>query len=73
MALLAAVTLVPNDYFAINTSAAVFAKLNMPVVDLPELSKLVGLDVSHRPAAPFRWPSAWPTSSPISARGCGTR
>jgi len=49
MALLAAVTLVPNDYFAINTSAAVFAKLNMPVVDLPELSKLVGLDVSHRP------------------------
>jgi carbon starvation protein len=49
MALLAAVTLIPNDYFAINTSAAVFAKLNMPVVDLPELSKLVGLDVSHRP------------------------
>jgi carbon starvation protein len=49
MALLAAVTLVPNDYFAINTSAAVFAKLNMPVVDLPELNKLVGLDVSGRP------------------------
>jgi len=49
MALLAAVTLVPNDYFAINTAAPVFAKLNMPVVDLPELSKLVGLDVSHRP------------------------
>jgi carbon starvation protein len=49
MALLAAVTLVPNDYFAINTSAAVFAKLNMPVVDLPELNKLVGLDVTHRP------------------------
>jgi len=49
MALLAAVTLIPNDYFAINTSAAVFAKLNMPVVDLPELNKLVGLDVSHRP------------------------
>jgi len=49
MALLAAVTLVPNDYFAINTSAAVFAKLNMPVVDLPELNKLVGLDVTNRP------------------------
>lgn len=49
MALLAAVTLVPNDYFAINTSAAVFAKLNMPVQSLPELSRLVGLDVAHRP------------------------
>jgi carbon starvation protein len=49
MALLAAVTLVPNDYFAINTSAAAFAKLNMPVVDLPELSALVGLNVQGRP------------------------
>jgi len=49
MALLASVCLIPNDYFAINTSAAVFAKLNMPVVDLPELNQLVGLDVSHRP------------------------
>ncbi len=49
MALLAAVTLVPNDYFAINTSASVFAGLNMPVQDLPELSRLVGLDVAHRP------------------------
>jgi carbon starvation protein len=49
MALLAAVTLVPNDYFAINTSSAVFAKLNMPVQNLNELSALVGLDVSHRP------------------------
>ena len=49
MALLAAVTLVPEDYFAINTSAAVFKKLNMTVVDLPMLSQLVGLDVAHRP------------------------
>jgi carbon starvation protein len=49
MALLAAVTLVPNDYFAINTSAAAFAKLNMPVKNLPELCRLVGLDVAHRP------------------------
>ena len=49
MALLAAVTLVPQDYFAINTSAAVFAKLNMNVVDLPALNQLVGLDVAHRP------------------------
>ncbi|MFA5074444.1 MAG: carbon starvation protein A [Nitrospirota bacterium] len=49
MAFLAAVILVPNDYFAINTSSEVFAKLNMPVKNLPELSALVGLDVSHRP------------------------
>ncbi|MDD2318801.1 MAG: carbon starvation protein A [Geobacteraceae bacterium] len=49
MALLAAVSLIPNDYFAINTSSAAFAKLNMPVKDLPELCRLVGLDVAHRP------------------------
>jgi len=49
MALFAAVALVPADYFAINTSAAVFQKLNMKVVDLPVLSQLVGLDVAHRP------------------------
>ena len=49
MALLAAVTLIPNDYFAINTSSAVFAKLNMPIQNLTQLSGLVGLDVAHRP------------------------
>jgi carbon starvation protein len=49
MALLSAVCLNPNDYFAINTSAAVYAKLQMTVVDLPILNQLVGLDVSHRP------------------------
>lgn len=49
MALLASVTLVPADYFAINTAPAVFRNLNMPVVDLPELCQLVGLDVSGRP------------------------
>jgi carbon starvation protein len=49
MALLSAVTLNPSDYFAINTSAAVYAKLQMTVVDLPVLSQLVGLDVAHRP------------------------
>jgi len=49
MALLAVVVLVPGDYFAINTSAEVFKKLNMNVVDLPVLSELVGLDVAHRP------------------------
>jgi len=49
MSLLAAVTLIPGDYFAINTSAEAFQKLNMKIVDLPVLSQLVGLDVSHRP------------------------
>jgi carbon starvation protein len=49
MSLLAAVTLVPGDYFAINTSADVFQKLSIKVSDLPVLSQLVGLDVAHRP------------------------
>jgi carbon starvation protein len=49
VALLSAVTLNPSDYFAINTSAEVYSKLKMSVVDLPVLNQLVGLDVSHRP------------------------
>ena len=49
MALLSAITLNPSDYFAINTSADVYAKLKMSVVDLPVLSQLVGLDIAHRP------------------------
>ena len=49
VALLSAVTLNPSDYFAINTSAEVYAKLKMAVVDLPVLNQLVGLDVAHRP------------------------
>lgn len=49
MALFAAVTLIPGDYFAINTSAEVFKKLNMNVAELPALSQLVGLNVAHRP------------------------
>lgn len=49
MALLAAVMFHPADYFAINTSPDVFAKLGMSVVDLPVLSKLVGLDITGRP------------------------
>jgi carbon starvation protein len=49
MALIAVVTLVPADYFAINSPPAVFQQLGMPVKDLPELSRLVGLDVAGRP------------------------
>lgn len=49
MALIAAVVLAPGDYFAINTSAAAFSKLNLPTVELEQLSALVGIDVAHRP------------------------
>ena len=49
MALIAATTLAPADFFAINTSKEKFEALGMSVVNLPELSRLVGLDVSHRP------------------------
>ena len=49
-ALLAATCLAPGDYFAINSkSDAVFQALGVPVRDLAELSKMVGLDVAHRP------------------------
>jgi len=49
MALIAACVLVPADYFAINSPAAVFAKLGMPVVDLPRLAHEVGENVQGRP------------------------
>lgn len=49
MALISALVLIPGDYFAINTSPAVFAKLNIPAVNIQHLSELVGMDVSGRP------------------------
>lgn len=49
MALISAVVLMPGDYLAINSPAAVFAKLNIPTVEINELSRLVGMDVAHRP------------------------
>lgn len=49
MALIAASVLPVGDYFAINTSAEVFAKLGMVVDKLPMLSQLIGEDVAGRP------------------------
>jgi carbon starvation protein len=49
MALIAATALHPGDYFAINTSASVFANLHMPIVNLPDLQAAVGENVTARP------------------------
>jgi len=49
MALISALVLIPGDYFAINTAPAVFAKLNIPAVDIKHLSELVGMEVAGRP------------------------
>jgi len=49
MALVAACVLVPADYFAINTAPAVFEKLGMATVNLPELSQQVGEKIQGRP------------------------
>lgn len=48
MALIAATSLAPADYFAINTPPAVFQKLGMVVQELPRLSQLVGENVAGR-------------------------
>jgi carbon starvation protein len=49
MALIAATSLQPADYFAINATPAVFAAMNMNVQDLPRLSQMVGENVAGRP------------------------
>ncbi len=48
VALIAATSLYPGDYFAINTPPAVFSHLNIPIVDLPTLSAEVGENVAGR-------------------------
>ena len=48
MALIAASALHPGDYFAINTSPAVFATLNIPIVNLLDLQSQVGETVVGR-------------------------
>jgi carbon starvation protein len=49
VALIAACSLFPQDYFAINVSAEKFATLNMTTVNLAELSREVGEKVAGRP------------------------
>ena len=49
VALITASALHPGDYYAINTSPAVFANLNIPIVNLPELQSEVGEVVAGRP------------------------
>jgi carbon starvation protein len=66
IALIAASAMHPGDYFAINTSAATFANLGIPVVNLPELESAVGDTVGGRPAAPCHSQSGSHRSSPVS-------
>jgi len=49
MALIAACVLVPADYFAINAAPAVFDKLGMAVVNLPDLAAQVQEKIQGRP------------------------
>ncbi|CNL27042.1 carbon starvation CstA family protein [Yersinia aldovae] len=48
MALIAATSLHPADYFAINSSAEAWSALGMDVVNLPKLSEEIGLDLYGR-------------------------
>lgn len=48
MALIAACVLNPADYFAINSTPAVFQTLHMQVAELPQLTELVGIDLVGR-------------------------
>lgn len=49
MALIAATSLHPNDYFAINSTTETFSALGLQVQELPVLSQMVGEDLMHRP------------------------
>src|SRR5581483_51202 len=48
VAIITATALHPGDYFAINTSPAVFQKLGLAVVNLPELQREIGENVIGR-------------------------
>jgi len=49
LALVLACSLIPQDYFAINASSAAFAKTGMAPVELPILSKSIGLQLQAKP------------------------
>jgi len=51
MALISAVVMYPGDFFAINTLAPVYAKVQaiFPPVEIKQLEQLVGIQVMHRP------------------------
>jgi len=48
VAIITATALYPGDYFAINAPPAVFAKLGLPIVNLPELQRQIGENVIGR-------------------------
>jgi carbon starvation protein len=48
LALIAATSMHPGDYFAINTAPAVFNKLGLQTVNLPEFSREVGENLAGR-------------------------
>jgi carbon starvation protein len=69
MALIAAASMAPGDYFAINVPPAAYANLSfqgqqMIPVHVPRLRKSSAKTSSVEPAARCRWPSAWRKSSP---------
>jgi len=49
MALVAATVMLPGDYFAINLSPALFAKLGLPITQLPEIERMTGEMLAGRP------------------------
>jgi carbon starvation protein len=63
LALIAATSMYPGDYFAINSTAVEFGKLGLHTVNLEPFSREWARSWPDAPAAPYRWPSAWPRSS----------